>query len=484
LSIDDVTVAEDSGMADFTVSLSLPGTELISVAVQTSDGSAVSPDDFTAVSATTLTFNPGETIQTLSVLIEDDALQEGTETFSVLLGNAVNASLGDASGTGRIVDNEVSACGEPAIDAGSDRAVFVWEDCVSGVWHARFSPGGANATYIGGVDSDQGFSSVVPVSVESSDVLDFTTGTTPGRIDYTLRMGSRWLDGFDFSYPAGANVCFGVDQPAGTTVLVGAGRTPVTLPFDPQTLGPCNEPLPALSIDDVSVAEGSGVADFTIRLSAPGTELITVDVQTADGSAVAADDFTAVPVTTLMFNPGETIQTFSVLIQDDALPEGTETFSVVLDNLVNAVPADVHGIGTILDDEVSACGEPAFDAGTDRAVFLWQDCVTGVWHARFSPGGANARYRGAVDSDQGFSSVVPVSVESSDVLDFATGTSPGRIDYTLRMGSRWLDGFDFSYPAGSNVCFGVNEPAGTTVLVGAGRTPVALPLALQTLGGC
>jgi hypothetical protein len=133
---------------------------------------------------------------------------------------------------------------------------------------------------------------------------------------------------------------------------------------------------------------------------------------------------------------------------------------------------------------VPVCGEPVIDAATDRALFVWQDCVSGMWHARLSPGNTYTRYRGTVDSSLGFSSVVPFSLESTDVLGYVTGTAPATIDYDLRMGSGWLDGFDFSYPAESNVCIALNAPAGITALVGPGRTPVTVPFNPETLGLC
>jgi hypothetical protein len=87
------------------------------------------------------------------------------------------------------------------------------------------------------VNADQAFNSVAPVDLEASDVLDYVSDQTT--ITYQLGMGSQWQDGFDFAYPVGTNVCFGVDKPAGTAVLVGPTRTPVNVPFDLKTLQPC-----------------------------------------------------------------------------------------------------------------------------------------------------------------------------------------------------------------------------------------------------
>ena len=50
---------------------------------------------------------------------------------------------------------------------------------------------------------------------------------------------------------------------------------------------------PTLSIDDVTVNESDGTADFTVTLSGSATAAVTVDYATADGTATAGADYTA-----------------------------------------------------------------------------------------------------------------------------------------------------------------------------------------------
>ena len=386
---------------------------------------------------------------------------------------------------GSLTATPLSACGEPVINAGVDREVFVWKDCASGVWHTRFTPGGVFTTYRGAVDSSVAFSSVVPVGIESGDMLDYVTDAT--RIDYILNISNGYFDGIDFTYPAGARVCFGLDQPAGQAVLVGADRTPVSAPFDLDTLGPCGGAvLPVISINDVSVVETGGTVDFTLNLSPASTETVTVDVATADGTATAGDDYSAVPLRTVTFDPGETSQPVTVTILDDGLPEGNETFVLQLSAPVGAVLPSVQATATIQDDEVSPCGEPepGYDAATEAGVFIWKDCAAGGWHVRMTAGGGYSVYEGEVVANQAFSSVTPISLESNDTVNFTA--DPTRISYSLHMGAQWEDGFDFSYPAGASVCFGFDftYPAGAAIYVGAARTPVSAPYNLETLGPC
>jgi hypothetical protein len=69
------------------------------------------------------------------------------------------------------------------------------------------------------------------------------------------------------------------------------------------------EPNPHLSINDVSHNEGNASTtsyDFTVTLSRPSSSTVTVDYVTANDTAVAPGDFTALSTTQLVFNPGET----------------------------------------------------------------------------------------------------------------------------------------------------------------------------------
>ncbi|GAA3245205.1 Calx-beta domain-containing protein [Dactylosporangium siamense] len=103
LSINDVVVDENAGNATFTVSLSGPATDPVSVNFATANGSATAGADYTA-GAGTVTFTPGQTSRPVSVPIINDAVDELNETFTVNLSGAVGAGITDGSGLGTIVD--------------------------------------------------------------------------------------------------------------------------------------------------------------------------------------------------------------------------------------------------------------------------------------------------------------------------------------------------------------------------------------------
>ena len=115
-----------------------------------------------------------------------------------------------------------------------------------------------------------------------------------------------------------------------------------------------NDDLPTIRINDVSKNEGNSgptAYTFTVALSAASTEAVTVRYVTANGSALAGSDYTAVPLTTLTFSPGQTTRTFTVKGRGDVTVEANETFSVNLSAPDGATLLDSQGVGTILNDD-------------------------------------------------------------------------------------------------------------------------------------
>jgi hypothetical protein len=102
---------------------------------------------------------------------------------------------------------------------------------------------------------------------------------------------------------------------------------------------------------------------------------VTIKYFSANGTAIAPADYTAVALTTLIFSPGETTKTFTVEVAGDALDEADETFLVNLYAPTRATIADSQGVGTIKDNDLppgititdATVTEP--DSGTVLATF-------------------------------------------------------------------------------------------------------------------
>jgi peptide/nickel transport system substrate-binding protein len=111
---------------------------------------------------------------------------------------------------------------------------------------------------------------------------------------------------------------------------------------------------PAISIDDVSLAEGdsgSKTVTFTARLTeaAAGDYPVMVSYATADGTA-GQDDY-ASKSGTITFELGETTKTISVEVTGDTIPEPAETFHVRLSAPTKGTVVDAQGTGRILNDD-------------------------------------------------------------------------------------------------------------------------------------
>jgi len=109
LSIDDFKIVENNPwlavpFATFTVKLSGVAGQTVTFDYATEDNTAIAGKDYKA-SVGSLVFNPGEQVKTITIpIIKDGKAEPSIETFDVVLSNPTNATLGDAVGTGTIVD--------------------------------------------------------------------------------------------------------------------------------------------------------------------------------------------------------------------------------------------------------------------------------------------------------------------------------------------------------------------------------------------
>jgi hypothetical protein len=114
--------------------------------------------------------------------------------------------------------------------------------------------------------------------------------------------------------------------------------------------------VPALSIGDVSRSEGNtGTTPFvfTVHLSNPTDQAVTVHYQTADGTALDASDYQAASGDLTI--PAKTDSgTVTVLVDGDVCGEPDETFSVTLSAPTGATVGSGTGTGTIQNDDDSA----------------------------------------------------------------------------------------------------------------------------------
>jgi autotransporter-associated beta strand protein len=217
----------------------------------------------------------------------------------------------------------------------------------------------------------------VTLSPTTSFVIDLN-GTTPGagyrqlNVSGAVSLGGSGLDA-SANFQSAVGDTFTIINNDGSDPVVGifAGlpeATTLTLGGLPFTIsyqgGSGNDvvltrilsplpPPPAISIGDVSVVEGdSGTTNavFTLSLSEPSAQTVTVDYETDDQTATNAEDYSSVSGT-LAFDPDETTKTITVPVAGDILNEIDEIFILNLRNSTNASLSDAQAQGTILNDD-------------------------------------------------------------------------------------------------------------------------------------
>ncbi len=311
LSIDDAKVKEgDSGSRKlvFTVTLSKPSS--VRVHYRTSVGKATKKD-FKAVHGT-LRFTRGIASRKITVKVIGDALHEPDERFSLRLSNPKRARIVDGVGRGTILDDDVLGGASPELSIGD----------------FTVTEGNVGTT-------DMVFDVTVSSSASTPMSVDFTTatGSAQSTIDYDPAAGTLVFAPGETAKQvvvqafgdtiAESNERFAVilSNASGATIADGSGLGTIT---DDDSGGP--PPNPSLAIANATVTEGnSGTTNavFTVTLSAPSTNTVTVNYATAPGSAVAPADYTPTSGT-LTFNPGETALQIVVQVQGDTVGEANE----------------------------------------------------------------------------------------------------------------------------------------------------------------
>ena len=324
LSIQDTPVVEGN-TAEFRVRLTPSSEQTVTVDFATADVTAEAGTDYTAQSDT-LTFRAGQTIKRIFVPTTDDRFHEPEEHFRVTLSNPSGATLADATGEGRISDND-----RPELSIGSASV----EEGNTARFEVRLAP-----------PSEQ----TVTVAYATMNV------TAEAGTDYTARSGTLTFSArqtmMTISVPTTDDTERESDEhfrvtlsnPSGATLNDATGEGTI---FDNDG-GPT---MPELSIGDASVEEG-GMARFEVRLAPSNDQTVTVAYSTTDGTAAAGTDYTA-QSDTLTFPASQTAVTMTISVQttDDDEQESDERFMVILSSPSGATLNDDTGEGTIIDND-------------------------------------------------------------------------------------------------------------------------------------
>jgi hypothetical protein len=353
LNLESVTLIE--GDADFveitlTASLSKTYSQTVTANFQTTDGGASADSDYQAASGV-LNFIPGQTTQTINLLVYGDRLAENDESFSIALSHLVNANFGSA-GLVTILENEPRISINHAY--GVDPLTVVEGD--GGTTPAVFT-----------VSLAQPYDQEVTVDFytltgHTNDIIS-TSGTVrfvPGDTSETIiievvnDLADEPLEAF--------NVYLTNPSP-NAAIVNGAGYCYIE----------DNDPSPQVTINNVSKNEGAkGTTSFvfTVTLSAPSTNWVWVNYATANGTATTADgDYTAASGS-VSIEPGKTSTQITIQVRGDKRAEANETFFVNLSGATSATIADGQGLGTILNDDNNGGGGKKFGSSFADVLFV------------------------------------------------------------------------------------------------------------------
>ena len=307
----------------------------------------------------------------VSVLLGTGTGSFGTATnFSVGAG-PLSVTVGDFNGDGK---SDLAVANR----YGNNVSVLLGTGTGSFGTATNFSVGAVPRSVTVGDFNGDGQSDLATANSYSNNVsvlLGTGTGSFGTATNFSVGINPRSVTVGDFNSDGKSDLAVANRLGNNVSILLNADPTATV------TITDVSQPAISLTINDVTVTEGnSGTTNavFTVSLSSAASTVVTVNYATANGTATAGTDYTAIPPTTLTFNPGETSKTITVPVNGDNQVELNETFFLNLSNLQangsNVTLADNQGQGTINNDDSASIAITDVtitegNSGTTNAVF-------------------------------------------------------------------------------------------------------------------
>ena len=366
LSVGDLDVAENAGIAAFAVSIDRVSASDITVGYATVDGSATDPVDYTETSGT-VQIDAGLTTAFVEVPLIDDTAMEGDETFTLQLSGSSGADIADGEATATIRDDESTNLPSLSIAdaAGSDN------DGSLILLVTLSEPSTDDVTFRASTVAvpSLGDRAATP-SIEGNS---FTGDYRPlnGEYEYTIGAGGTetyvhvWLAQYDRTPEFDEMLKVVLHDPVGATL--GDASAWATI---------LDDDMPIVTVDDARASEDAGSLSFTVYLHEPGVYPASLRYTTlarpSEGDAAARPGADYLETTgKLDIAAGETTATISVpIIGDDIDEELEETFLLELSDAEALEFSDSAAVGTITDDDPGWVIDDASvweDAGTEDA---------------------------------------------------------------------------------------------------------------------
>ena len=343
MSVSDADALEGDDIV-FTVRLSAVSGKTVAVSVATNietGDTAAAGGDFTPVSATTLTFAPGETEKMVTVTTTEDETDEDDETLTLTLSNEVNASLpADPTATGTIRNDEddptVTLGLTPAQIPESDDPAAPGDQHVSTVT-ATLSHASATPTTV--VVSALAVSPALPADFALTANLELTipanTTTSTGTVTLTALDNDTDAPAKQVRVSATATNPLGIVPPGEVVLAIADDEDAPTL---------------TLTLSQASIGEDGGSATVTATLNHRSSQATTVTI------APSASDFTLSDSGSITIPAGATDGSGTVTLTAVNNPVDAPDKQLT----VNATAVNTQGIEqpagvalTIIDDEAA-----------------------------------------------------------------------------------------------------------------------------------
>ena len=332
LEIDDVTVAEDDGSAEFTVTLNEASADEVTVGYATSDGTARAGQDYTGTTGT-LTIAAGSRTGTISVLVLDDNHVEEDETFTVTLSNPTGGTIVDGEGVGTIEDDDAEEPppGVPTLNIGD---ATVAEAGGSAQFEVTLSEAISDEVTVAYATSDETARAGRDYTA-SSGTLTIAAGDTTGTISVPV------LD--DEAVEGDETFTVRLSGASGAAIVDGEGVGTIT--DDDQA-----ELTVSYGASSYSVTEGSAVSVTVVLSEAPGSST-TIPLTHMPVAGAGASDYSGVP-DTVSFASSETQRSFTVSATGDEVRDADEQVVLGFGTLPSGVvPGDPETSTITIVDE-------------------------------------------------------------------------------------------------------------------------------------
>ncbi len=331
LTVQDLTVAEDVGVAQVQVLLSQAPSAAVSVTVFTRPTGTAAPGEDFFGNTQVLEFAAGETTKSINIGIIDDTAPESDESLDVRLADATGATITDAVAILSITDNDGG--GAAAVLAVKDQSFS--EDIGVASVTVTLTPAATVPVSVLAFTRATGSAQPGQDLYGKSETLEFAVGETTKTFDIPI-INDTEVDPSETFEVRLANAD-GAD--------IGSAIGTITIDDDDGSSGGAS-----LSINSVTVNESDGTASVIITLSSAVAAKVTAFTRagTANGGGEDFIGFTR----EFNFNPGgATARLMTVQLIDDDVAEGTETMTVRLTDASGADIAVADGVITIEDDD-------------------------------------------------------------------------------------------------------------------------------------